>query len=185
MNFQELSARAKTVLHGDRGRKWMVGLGITGMTLIFLSTLLPSRNPRGTEPTASVPSTADYAAALEQRLTDLIGQIDGVGACRVLVTLENGVKYQYAQEEKDQYSAQRDGDSGRTAQENSTQRSYVMIDSGDGKQPLVITECAPAVKGVVVVCAGANQVQVRQRVTEAVTTALALTSIQVCVAPMS
>lgn len=185
MNFQNLTERVRAALHGDRGRKWIVALGVAGIALIFLSSVLPKRSGSRAAAVSSAPSETDYAAALEQRLTDLIGRIDGVGECRVLVTLENGVKYQYAQEEKNQYSAQQDGDSGRTAQENNTQRSYVVIDSGSGKQPLVITERTPEVKGVVVVCAGADNVQVRQRVTEVVTTALALTSIQVCVAPMS
>ena len=184
MNFQNLTERVRAALHGDRGRKWIVALGVAGIALIFRSAVLPKRSSHAAV-VSSAPAATDYAEELEQRLTDLIGRIDGVGECRVLVTLENGVKYQYAQEEKNQYSAQQDGDSGRTAQENNTQRSYVVIDSGSGKQPLVITERTPEVKGVVVVCAGADNVQVRQRVTEVVTTALALTSIQVCVAPMS
>ena len=185
MNFNKWMEWLRSRLRSDAGLKWIFGIGLAGIALIFLSGLRGTA--KGKEnPAQSTSSSPEYAAQLEEKLTTLISSIDGVGGCRVLVTLENGVKYQYAQEEKNEFSTAQDGTSGRTTQENNTQRSYVVFDSdSDGKQPLIITECAPEVKGVVVVCAGARDVQVRQRVTEVVTTALALSTIQVCVVPMS
>ena len=50
---------------------------------------------------------------------------------------------------------------------------------------LVVTEISPRVKGVVVVCeGGANPITIK-RVTDAVTTALGINSLQVCVAKAS
>ena len=56
---------------------------------------------------------------------------------------------------------------------------------GSGKQALVVTEVQPTIKGVGVVCQGGDIPAVQQRIISAVTTALAVNSTRVCVAPLS
>lgn len=56
-----------------------------------------------------------------------------------------------------------------------------MKGSDGSEQALAVTEIQPVVKGVVVVCDGGGNPAVQQSVTEAVTTALDISSVRVCV----
>ena len=58
------------------------------MALILLSQFLPESQA------VSAPET-DYADLLEQRLVALVSSVDGVGECRVMVTLESGTEHVY------------------------------------------------------------------------------------------
>ena len=73
-------------------------LGLAGILLIGISPML-KRND-GTEKnksyTESYPSAEEYAAALETRLKDILGKIDGVGEVEVMITLKSGYTYTYA-----------------------------------------------------------------------------------------
>lgn len=173
--------RFAALAKNDRVRKAVIAAAILGVALIVLSEVLPQkRTTQSEEPTTSPPKTAaEYADELETRLCHLVGGIDGVGACRVMVTLENGVEYVYASEEKagSDYSA--DGD--RLSQADDSETSVILVQTEDGYEGLLVTELQPTVKGVVVVCAGGGDEAVRQRVTEAVTTVLNITAKRVCV----
>lgn len=52
-------------------------------------------------------------------------------------------------------------------------------------QGLLVTELQPTVKGVVIVCEGGDQPLVQQRVTDAVTIALNISSKRVCVTKLT
>jgi len=57
-----------------------------------------------------------------------------------------------------------------------------VIKNSDGtQQPIAVTEVQPIVKGVVVVCDGGDNPLIQQKVIQAVTTALDITSTRVCV----
>ena len=166
--------------------KWLTALGIAGMVLIMLTGLWPDIGvQRGaTQETGSTLTT--YAQQTEQRLAEILKQVKGVGAVHVMVTLENGVEYRYAADEKqsgDSVFTYADGGAApsKVQEKEDRQQSYILVDSTGGKKPLVLTELSPRVKGVVVVCSGAGNPVIRQRVTDAVTTALGVTSLQVCV----
>ena len=86
------AGRWKRLLQGGGGQRLLVVLGLLGMTLILLSQL------RGRETSAGgdfSQEAAEYARELETRLCEMVGRMEGVGACRVLVTLENGSEYVY------------------------------------------------------------------------------------------
>ena len=55
------------------------------------------------------------------------------------------------------------------------------MDTGDGKEGLLVTEIQPTVRGVVVVCDGGDRDDVRERVIQAVAVALDVSSKRVCV----
>lgn len=186
--MEQLTARLqqlKTWLQEDRGRKAIIGLGIVGIGLIFLSGMMPASTHRPAEVLSSTGTvTAEsYAARLESRLGAILGQVAGAGKCQVLVTLENGLEYQYAREEESEQNIREE--EGRREEKWTLRQEYVLTDNGQTEQPLLITELQPEIRGVVVVCAGAGNPQVQQRVVEVVTTAVGVSSAKVCVVPMS
>ncbi|MEG1849604.1 MAG: hypothetical protein RR197_03515 [Oscillospiraceae bacterium] len=174
------------ILSKDQRAGAVVVLGMTGMALIVLSGLLG--NHKAAAPAAGETMTArQYTTATEQRLETLLSGIGGVGRARVMVTLENGVEMVYAKDEKqsaDKTMSYENASPAKVQEKTDAQQSYILVDSIGGKrQALVVTQLEPKIMGVVVVCPGAGSAVTRERVTDAVTTALGIRSIQVCVVP--
>ena len=102
-----------------------------------------------------------------------------------MITLEKGVEYVYATQEKKsrQTTENKAADQDiRNQAQDQVETNYIIVKDADGAQKaLEVTEVQPVVKGVVVVCGGGDNPTVQQNVTEAVTTALNLSSARVCV----
>lgn len=86
-------------------------------------------------------------------------QHPGAGKCRIMVTLENGVEYVYATQQKVNTDRQEgtDGNSSKLNQRDDTEESIVIVETENGRQGLLVTELQPTVKGVVIVCEGGDQ----------------------------
>jgi stage III sporulation protein AG len=173
----------------EKYRRIIIVAGLVGIALIFLSGFLKGGDSGGggtpavsSQPTASA---EQYADRLEQSLEQIISGIQGAGSAKVLVTLEQTVEYVYATEEKksDQTTQDKSGtDSAKTETNDSDEKTYVIVRDADGSERAVpVTEVQPVVKGVVVVCDGGDNPTVQQNITNAVTTALHISSIRVCV----
>lgn len=174
----------------DRYRKIIIIAGIIGILLILISGNLKSCGTSQSSQPQSASSqpavTAEqYEKGLENDLTAIISQISGVGNAKVLVTLDQTAKSVYATEEKQsrqQTSEKADSQNGKSEEDYSDETNYLLIKNSDGsEQALRVTEIQPLVKGVVVVCDGGDDPKVQQSVTDAVTTALHITSVRVCV----
>lgn len=163
----------------EKYRKIILWIGVIGMVLIFLSGLFSPGKEKKETPAAAEQNTSaqSYAKELEASLTDLVARIQGAGEAKVLVTLERGTQQVYAQEEKK--STQTTQDQGSN---NNTETNYILVKDADGSQrALAVTEMQPVVQGVVVVCSGGDNPAVQQSIIDAVTTALNITSVRVCV----
>ena len=163
-------------------------LGIAGILLIGLSSLLPERG----EPPQEVPvletDTGAYAARLEERLQGILQQTEGVGKAQVMVTLENGYRQVYAKSEKvnnDILEDIRAQDEKKTQEKQVTEQTYVLVDGAGGKVPLVTAQLEPEVKGVVVVCEGGGDPQVVGKVVDTVKVALNISSARIAVSRLS
>ena len=87
--------------------------------------------------------TGDYCALLEEKAESLIGMLDGVKECRVVITLEKGYEYVYASDQR----ARGSGDS------REVEKTYVLAAESN---PVLLRETPPVVAGVAVVCRGAS-----------------------------
>ena len=164
-------------------------LGITGILLIGLSSLLPQRE--GEEPAGAGVLETDakaYAAELETRLQEILEQMDGVGRTRVMVTLENGYQKVYAKSEKvnnDILEDVRAQDERKTQEKQVTEQTYILVDGAGGEEPLVTAELEPEVKGVVVVCEGGDRADVVGKVVDTVKVALDISSARISVSKLT
>ena len=75
-------------------------LGLAGILLIGLSSWLPAGGGGEKHTGVQEADAKAYSAQLEERLTAILQEIDGVGTARVMVTLENGYQKVYARSEK-------------------------------------------------------------------------------------
>lgn len=167
-------------------------LGIAGILLIGLSSILPGRGEeaRAQQPRQEAAETdaRAYADQLEERLRDILEQTEGVGTAQVMVTLENGYQKVYAKTEKvnnDTLEDIRAQDEKKTQEKQVTEQTYVLVDGAGGKVPLVTGQLEPEVKGVVVVCEGGSDPLVVRRVVETVRVALDISSTRISVSRLA
>ncbi len=180
---EKILSRITTVLRTEKGKKGLIICGIAGILLIALPEFIPKKDTVKTTDTSAM----EFVQQMEERLGEIVGSIEGAGECRIMVTLENGVEYVYATEQKNTSDRQEDTDENynKTIQRDDNEETVIIIDSGDGREGLLVTEIQPTVKGVVVVCQGADREEVRERIVQAVTVALNISSKRVCVTKLS
>ena len=157
-----------TLLEKWRSRPGSAGaavvLGVLAMLLIQLSEIWPSGTGAAAPAEASGQDAAAYQTQLEQRLSGLIGEIEGAGQATVMITLESGEETIYAL----------DTQSGQTQ----SQQTHVLLEDGTALEETVYF---PAVCGVAVVCDGGGDVRVAARITELISALLDVPANRICV----
>lgn len=139
--------------------KIIVAIGLIGMVLILASEMLSAENKNKPDKAAAEFSYTEYTLELEDRLVSLISQIDGVGECRVMITLENSAESVYAKN----YEGKSDDDSSNQKDE------YVFYKASGDESPVLIKEYLPQVQGVTVVCSGGDDIEVQEKIIDSVT----------------
>ena len=132
-------------------RRLVLIAGIAAIVLLFLSTLTPQSEPQ-TVQQYTAEETAKLERELERRLMELLAEIDGVSSPQVMVTLDRTSERVFAEESKT-----RSGSG-----ENSTESTLAL--SGSGKEALETSVILPKVRGVAVVCGGAEDIVIREKV---------------------
>lgn len=132
-------------------RRLVLIAGIAAIVLLFLSTLAPQSEPQAMQQ-YTAEETAKLERELERRLTELLAEIDGISSPQVMVTLDRTSERVFAEESKT-----RSGSG-----ENSTESTLAL--SGSGKEALETSVILPKVRGVAVVCGGAEDIVIREKV---------------------
>ena len=192
MELEKISRGVGRLFSKDLKVKLIVILGLLGMALILISQFTDTGDRRrgsdGQQPMTNAEFTnEEYVRRLEERLQNLISQIDGVGRNKVMVTLESGVEYVYAQELRRSTDATPGTDASAAGRvHESVEQRFILVDTEFGRrEALVLTRLPPRVQGVVIVCEGANNVLVEQKLISVVTTALGIPSTRVSVVKIS
>ena len=156
--------------------------------LVLLMLLWPMDDTKNTENEApeTVELTAgDYTRALSAQIAQMVSAITGESEPQVTVTLRTMGETVYATEDKqsEKNAEEYSGESlNRTQTDGDTQKTYILVKAADGSQkPLIVTKTEPEIRGVVVVSRGGSDPKMREKIVEAVKTALDLSSTQVCV----
>ena len=162
-------------------------LGILGMLLIGLSECgMDTQSSVAPHPSAQSTSQTT-AEALEPQLLRILEKMDGVGNVEIMITLEDSGESYYATEDKTEGDTESvyntDGSLGSVQSRRSAEQEYLLVENSDGRrEALLLSHSEPQVKGVIVICDGADKATVREAVTEAVCTVLHINSTRVYVA---
>ncbi len=105
-------------------------------------------------------STQEYVDILENKLSNVLSKISGVGEVSVLITLESGFSYEYAF----------DTETITSGTNETTTEMLVIIDG----EPVVVKEIYPVIKGVVIVAEGSENFSIKMNILDAVTTILGI-----------
>lgn len=164
----------------------LVVVGFIGIFLIFLSDIIGSSNKSSNTDTSSANTSSVYIQNTEKRLENVIGSINGVGRVKVMVTVESGVENIYETDNKNSNEKQQNTGQSANIQENSrNESSHVIVDKTSGGQEALLTkQIEPTILGVVIVCDGGNNSEVKEDVIRSVSTALGLPTNRISVNKM-
>ena len=147
-------------------------LGLGGILLIYLSSLLPGGEPPDQPELQPALGVQDCQRALEESLARVVRAVTGEESPQVMVTLENAGRWVYAADARE---SQAEG--GRESES-----THVVLEDEKGAQRgLEVAEIQPEVKGVVIVSRGAADPALREMLINAARTALGVPSSRVCV----
>ena len=119
-------------------------------------------------------SCLEYCRVLEEKLCNVLGNIEGVGNVNVMVTLESGPELKIATQ-VDERTTSSTNSSGTNTSVTVVEEPIIITQNGEDK-PLVLMEILPVIKGVVVVAEGAKDVATRLNILEAVQALLGISN---------
>ncbi len=153
--------------------KIIVILGITGIMLILLSSLFSSGEKKDevkTEITAE-----EYKLNLENDIKKTVADITGSKNASVVITLESGIRYAYADIKEETLSEKKDKEN--ETSDSDLKQGYITVKTADGgEEALLVTTEMPKVRGVAIVCDGGDNEHIVEKIQNAVTAALDITS---------
>lgn len=155
--------------------KILITIGIIGMVLIALSSFITDGNESKATDGQTVIDIEEYKEELEEAVADIVKSVTGDKKATVVITLENTVKYSYA-DSSETDSSNSSGEKSEQSSEKKSQ-SYVTVRTSDGgEEALLVTEFMPQVRGVAIICKGGDNEILAEKIKNAVKAALQITS---------
>ena len=185
--MQELSSKIKSFFRQKRWRKikktdWAV-IALTGVLLMIIAmptgekkqgggTVLPKETTeeKVAEKTKTVQKD-DYISNLENRLEEVLSQIEGVGKVSVMITVSDNGTCVVEKDTTKNISAteEKDGSGGnRAVKEEETEENTIYIENGQEKTPYIQKETLPTIEGIVVVAEGGENGKTISDISEAI-----------------
>ena len=140
-----------------KGFRLLVFLLIIGAVLIAVGGFLSKKNNSQNADYTGSFSYSEYEKDVEDRIAKIVSEIGGISDVSVMVTLESTVSYSYAENGKDENS------------------EYVTVRDKEGNESgVLISENAPGIRGVAVVCNGGDIPEKRLEIKKLVSALLGL-----------
>lgn len=131
-------------------------------------------------------STKDYEVYLQNEMKEALESISGVEDVKVVIYVDASEKkvYETNKTTQKQVTQETDQEGGkRTVEDTSVDEQLVLIKNGEKEGPIISETQKPSVRGVLVVAKGADNIQIKKWIVEAVTRSLDVPSHRVSVMP--
>jgi stage III sporulation protein AG len=131
-------------------------------------------------------SMKDYEEYYENQLKEALEQIVGVDEVNVVVTVDSSEEKIYEKNESSQKQRTNETDQEggkRSIEESSKEDQIVIIQDGEKEVPIISETKKPKVSGVLVVAGGADNIQIKKWIIEAVSRVLDVSTHRVAVMP--
>jgi stage III sporulation protein AG len=128
---------------------------------------------------------AEYENLYETQLRDMLSNVIGVGDVEVMVNLDSTPELVVEKNHESRSSTTQETDKERATRNQSDQskNDQVIIIQGKQQQPVVVKTLKPKVRGVLVVAKGADNIQVKAWITEAVNKVLDVPVYKISILP--
>lgn len=180
---------------------------LLGMGIMMVSNLFTANQPEQNEKLQSVfnnkeepkdaevfgqknesefKTTREYEVYLQNEMKEALEMIAGVSDVKVVIYVDATEKKEFERNKvtQKQVTEEADQEGGkRTVEDTSIDEQLVIIKNGDKEGPIVAQTKKPSVSGVLVVAKGAENIQIKKWIVEAVTRALDVPSHRVSVMP--
>ncbi len=161
--------------------KFLIILGVTGILLIFLSSFLGDKTETQSLEQMPEVSVEQYRENLEKDIAKIVKSITGSKKVTVVITLESGISYQYADTLEGATADKTDKET--TTSSSESKQGYITVKNQDGsEEALLVTAKMPEVRGVAIVCEGGDNQALSEKIQNTVTAALNITSKRVYIA---
>lgn len=171
-NISDFKEKFLKKIKEDKRVLIIIAVGVLGMALIFLSELKPAS--KGTVK-ADESSAASYEEITEQKLRALVESIEGAGRAEVMLTFDSSKEEVFAKD-TDEDVEKREKE---TAQK--TKNKYIIVENDKGENGLITKSVYPRVCGVAIVCDGADDSVIKQRIVETVSALFDINSTNISV----
>ena len=161
--------------------------GLALILLIFFGDFLFSSKEDGTVQNniTDSPSIEQIEKKLEEKLLTVLEKIDGIGQTSIMLTIESGTEYVFAEEGKSKHSQNNAfTDSNLTSSQNSSENeiSYIIVEGVSGrKEALVKTIIQPKIRGVIVHCENGDNPYIKEKVVDAVSKIFGISTARISV----
>lgn len=129
---------------------------------------------------------AEYENIYETQLKEILGTVVGVGAVEVMVNLDSTPEIVVVKDTNSRSSTNQETDKERATRNQSDQsrdEKVVVVQGGKQDAPVVLKTLKPKVRGVLVVAKGADNIQVKAWITEAVQKVLDVPAYKISILP--
>lgn len=145
------SLRINEFLKKEKNKKLVYVILIIGVILLSLPSFLPRKEAEPSRETV-------VNERLEERLSDIISEISGVGKVKVMITYKSTSEKRVA----------KDKNTRNSANEIYEEEKNVLLGSGSEQKPFITREEMPKILGVAVVAEGGGRDDVKAEISRAV-----------------
>lgn len=161
--------------------KVLIIIGIAGILLIFLSSFNSAKETSAKTNSFTEVSAEEYREELEKDIKQIVKGITGSNKITVVVTLESGMRYKYADTTEGASTDKTEDNVSSSSSE--LKQGYITVKTADGgEEALLVTTQMPEVRGVAIVCLGGDNETIAKKIENTVTAALNITSQRVHIA---
>lgn len=186
MEFKERINKLKEKLPKSKSGL-LIAVGLLGLILILVSSFdiggeKDDASNSDLSKAVQVSNSDSYTDSLELKLENVISDMLGGTDVTVMITLDSGTEYIYADEIKTDADLTKDQTALKTQQSDKNQKTYVIVKDSEGNEkPLIVTEKMPVIRGVVIVCESGETPSVASAVRLAVKSALNIDEDKICI----
>ncbi len=155
--------------------KNIVFLGIIGIALLLLSSIISTSDSENEVLPVTSITAEEYKAVLENDIKKTVIDITGSKNVSVVITLESGIKYAYADIKEETLTEKQEKEN--RISDSGVKEGYITVKTADGgEEALLVTTEMPEVRGVAIVCDGGDNEYIVEKIQNAVTAALDINS---------
>ncbi|WP_026487553.1 hypothetical protein [Caldanaerobius polysaccharolyticus] len=174
----------------DRKMENLIVFALIGVILIIAGSFFTrgesgGKNATKTDLNKTASLNSGYEDELEKKLEDMLSNVKGVKEVKVMVMLasDKGTMVPAVDNsESKRITEEKDSQGGsRTITEYSSDKKTVTVNTSSGNQPVVLSETAPEVKGVLVVVNGPDDSDFLYKLSSMVQVALGIPAYKVMV----